>query len=342
MMEKINLKKFILIGHILFWALVLAQDLVIFVNPKFVVFHAEAPTKEYRLIDLFLGMFNRLFVFYFNYFVLTPLLLKRRKFIAFILSIPLVFFILELVYYLSDDVYLPLQDCIECGVLSVLGILTNLLISSLARYLTDWIKYFEQNKKVQLRNKEMQISLLKNQINPHFFFNNLNSLYSLCLNDDKDAGPMVLKLASIMRYLIYEGTKSEISLSSEVGLLRDFVDLQSLKKPKSSHVEFYEEGIEKHHKIAPLLLINFMENAYKHSNIFLEENSFIDVSIIVNNEELFFVIENSVSDRKSQNVSSGIGLDNLQKQLELLYPDRFELSFSSLKHSFKVSLRIKL
>lgn len=336
----VSSNKLFFLGHLLFWVVMFAQDLVLLYDYEE---HDQGQFELHQILtDLVLDLISKLTLFYTNYFFFTPQFLKRKKFFLFFSAILGLSLLIDSIYYLIDADFSIISSCSECIILHVVSIVSFTLFSSLFRYSVDWAKYFEKSKHIEIQNKEMQISILKNQINPHFFFNNLNSLYSLCIHQDKDAGNMVLKLASIMRHLIYEGDKAYISLSKEVELLKDYIELQNLKKTKSKQVEFYQEGVEKAHKIAPLILINFLENAYKHSNIFLDKASFIDISIIVSNDWLWFSIENSVSSVQSENIASGIGLQNLRKQLELLYPGKFELLFTSSDETYKVDLKLKL
>lgn len=321
----------IVVGHILFWVLVFFQDI-----SSFPLVDVE------EVFNFILDNLTRLFIFYVNYFLLTPHLLKKKRYFLFALSIPVVVIFMEVVYVaLFNDLSFD-YECGECLVFYFIGNALYLLISTAAWLLADWIRYSRIRSDLKLEHRQMQISILKNQISPHFFFNNLNSLYSLCLDQSPKAAPMVLKLSSMMRYVIYEGGKEKISLQRELEAIMDFTRLQELKKSDNSYVEFYEEGIEAHHQIAPLILINFVENAFKHSNFLLEKDTFIDISAVVADDLLTFTIENNISFSKSENMPSGVGLKNLRRQLELIYPERHKLDLMKDEDTFKVILELDL
>ncbi len=195
--------------------------------------------------------------------------------------------------------------------------------------------------------KEKEIALLnfyKMQISPHFIFNSLNNIYSSVINHkNKEAANAITKLSSLFRYMLYETKTPEVMLHKETAYLKDYIELQRLRfKPDDDiSISFEHTGDLFSHKIAPMLLIVLVENAFKHG-ISLDYKSFVDVKMSVVENELNFTITNSNFSEHTNNLSGGIGLSNLKERLKLLYPDNAELSFSADKHSYTANLKLGL
>lgn len=178
---------------------------------------------------------------------------------------------------------------------------------------------------------EAELKFLKNQLSPHFIFNTLNNIYSLVQQGNKNAAPMLAKLSDVLRYLLYDSSQKTIFLAKEIAAIHKYVDLQLLRKPKSENVDFYQEGNGSRLKIPPLLLLNFVENSFKHSNLDKSKDAWIKISCIVKeNNELHFTTENSKEDFTALPKNGGLGNQNIQRQLELNYPNAHELVFEDM------------
>lgn len=228
--------------------------------------------------------------------------------------------------------------------------LSTLLNSSLFLFISTLFWSYEQwqqtlREQVELENRQLQteLQLLKTQINPHFLFNTLNNIYSLSYQKDERAAPMIGKLAQLMRYLLDEGALHRVALTKEVTQLSNYIALQQLKNIPSNNIDFYTEGIQEHHQIAPLLLITFVENAFKHSNIFISPEAWINIAIVVEDGQFQFSISNSKKARRAvnQTTQSGIGLNNAKRQLALHYPKQHQLMIEEGEGQFKVELKIR-
>lgn len=202
---------------------------------------------------------------------------------------------------------------------------------------------FKQIKSIiRLKNEKAKTELLhlKSQVNPHFFFNTLNNLYGLMEKDSKER-EMVLKLSDMMRYSIYEGQKDWVTLEDELDYLKNYIELQEIRYHKKSDVQFNHEIDNPHARIMPLLFIILLENAFKHGLENLEKNAYIHIDLIENKNEVNFVIENNFELQQAHN-KEGIGLKNLQRRLELVYPNEHSISFAIDSNIYKVTLNLKL
>ena len=206
--------------------------------------------------------------------------------------------------------------------------------------LSRWI--FNQTRSViRFKNEKAKTELLhlKSQVNPHFFFNMLNNLYGLVDKDSKKAQELILKLSDMMRYSIYEGQKDKVPLPEEVDYLQNYIALHKMRYHKTIDVVFNHQLEENEYQIMPLLFIILLENAFKHGVENLRENAYVHINMSAENNEVCFDIENNF-DATQDNEQEGIGLKNLKRRLELVYPDSHTLSFSKTGDIYKAQLNI--
>jgi LytS/YehU family sensor histidine kinase len=200
-----------------------------------------------------------------------------------------------------------------------------------------WI--FKQIKLIiNLKSEKTKTELLhlKSQVNPHFFFNMLNNLYGLVGKDAKKGQELILKLSDMMLYSIYEGEKDFVSLKEEVDYLKNYIELHKMRYHKKIDIKFNCQ-IEEDYKVMPLLFIILLENAFKHGVERLRDSAFVNINMIVINDEIQFTVENNF-DISEDVEDAGIGLKNLKRRLELVYPKRHKLSFLSVNNVYKVQL----
>lgn len=184
-----------------------------------------------------------------------------------------------------------------------------------------------------------ELTLLKNQINPHFFFNTLNNLYGLAVEKSEQAPAMILKLSDIMRYTIYDGKADFVSLNDEVVYMEDYIDLHKIRYQKNVNISFNKD-LHFAHEIAPLLLIVPLENAFKHGVESLAENAFIHLEVITKMNGILFRVSNNYEPNEQER--EGIGLENLKKRLALIYPDRHQMEIIKSVDTYTVNLEIEL
>lgn len=203
-----------------------------------------------------------------------------------------------------------------------------------------WIYTYRKGiKKLKNDKLEAELMLLKNQINPHFFFNTLNNLYSLIKKDPDAAQDYVLKLSDLMRFTIYDSGKENVKLKDEVNYLINFIDLQTARYHKDIDVNF-EKTIENlDTSVAPLLFIILLENAFKHGVERATENAFVHIKLMENDSKISFTVKNNYdADESSEN--KGIGLKNLKDRLNLLYPNTHKLHNNIEENSYSTTLEI--
>lgn len=191
----------------------------------------------------------------------------------------------------------------------------------------------------QLQIKEQELSYLKMQIHPHFLFNTLNTIYGFAIKNSQQTPEIILKLSNILDYILYQVNKPKVSLMDEVHHIQEYVDLERIRFQETLKVEFNYSNIPDSVQIAPMLLIPFVENAFKHGQIldgYL--NVFIDIAL--KNSELSFSIKNTIISDESDENKDGIGLENIRKRLELNYPDNYNLDQKVEGQWYIVSLKI--
>ena len=187
----------------------------------------------------------------------------------------------------------------------------------------------------------MELVHLQSQVNPHFFFNTLNNLYGLMEKDVKKAQTMVLMLSEMMRYSIYQGQKSLVTLEEEVTYLKNYMELHKMRYHKHIDLSFTVELWQPTGNVMPLLFIILLENAFKHGVEKLTHDAYVRASLVEDTEYVHFTIENNL-DPEEDTHSPGIGLANLKRRLELAYPNAHTLTFQATDDVYKAQLSLKL
>jgi len=203
----------------------------------------------------------------------------------------------------------------------------------------------KEREAAELRGEKLEAELkfLRSQINPHFLFNALNNIYTLTLTRSERAPEMLLKLSNMLRYMLHDCKAEYVPLSKEIEYLRHFIDLYRLKDSRGLRINAQFDESRPGLPIAPLLLVPFVENAFKHSKIEDLEKGWIAMRLSTGDDYILFEVENSIPEgAHSKDDVGGIGLSNVRRQLELLYPDRHLLSLISENGVFKVRLRLAL
>jgi LytS/YehU family sensor histidine kinase len=192
---------------------------------------------------------------------------------------------------------------------------------------------------------QSELKFLKSQINPHFLFNTLNSIYALTLKKSDKAPEIVIKLSEMMRYMLYECNERLVPLSKEVLYVRNYVDLEMLRQGQKVRIDFRVEGDIHDQKIAPLIFTPFLENSFKHGVNQISEG-FVDILLEVQDENVILQIENSKPPKPQvvnhKKPSGGIGLANVKRRLDLLYPESYVLNITEEPDRYKVYLNLEL
>lgn len=190
----------------------------------------------------------------------------------------------------------------------------------------------------QLQLKEQELQFLKMQIHPHFLFNSLNTIYGYALQNSKEAPEMILKLSNLLDYILYQVKKPKVLLQNEINHLKDYITLEKMRFHDRLIIDFTDNTKSKHVEIAPMLLIPFVENSFKHGTI-INGKLLVTIFIDFQDDSLLFSVENSSN--KDHKTTPGIGLDNIQKRLTLLYPNAHSLTIKNTDTLFKTELIIK-
>ena len=295
-----------------------------------------------KVIDLAL-------MIYITNYVLLPQLFYKKKYGLFVLA----FFLLVItssvvkmnilgrimdspqLYSLSGDLKRRIYDnVIPHFFLVIAGAAVKLMI--------DYSRLQQKMAETAKERAEAELNFLKSQINPHFLFNSLNSVYFLIDKNNVEARESLHKFSDMLRYQLYEVNGDKIPVEREIRYLKDYVDLQKLRKDEHYSVSLSYSPHVSGFLIEPLLLIPFVENAFKHVSSHHDKSNFVKLELNRNNGLFIFSAENSRDKAKATDPYSGIGLNNVKRRLELLYPGRHELTILDEKDIYKVDLKLKI
>jgi sensor histidine kinase YesM len=216
--------------------------------------------------------------------------------------------------------------------------------------LVSFVSIWEKNTQTTLKNSELQkqlltakfkakeqeLTYLKNQIHPHFLFNTLNTIYGLALKKSIETPDVILKLSNLLDYILYQASKPEVSLTDEITHLEQYIDLEKVRFNDTLKVNFTKKMVNQDILVAPMLLLPFVENAFKHGNI-IDGLFKVIISISVTDKELYFKIKNTY---KSTNTQEGLGLKNIKERLEILYLKNYDLKIETKLQWFELRLKI--
>lgn len=205
-----------------------------------------------------------------------------------------------------------------------------------------WLKTEETRKETESQKLSTELSFLKSQINPHFFFNTLNNIYSLAIVRSEKTAPAVMKLSSIMRYLLTETTQDLVPLQNEVDFIHNYIELQQVRLTEKTKVIFKSEGEIENKIVAPLIFIPFVENAFKYG-ISTKHESTIEIQLKVFENKLVLTVKNYIVPSESNMLeNTGIGINNVKRRLELMYPEKHTLSYHASDNYYYVHLALQL
>ena len=284
--------------------------------------------------------------FIINYFIL-PRCLYRKKYGQFFVFVILVLaFVIVIEEFVIEKIYFPDSrgrhfSGIFYSMLDVLPVITIL-----SGFKFAWDALGKQREVDQLKDavKESELQFLKSQINPHFLFNNLNNLYAYAIEKSPKTPEIILELSGVLRYMLYECKENYVPLVKEVAQLENFIKLSELQIEERGQINFSSQNIRPGYQIAPLILIVFIENAFKHSMASQTDHIFIDINLNFSSEgTLEFTCKNSYQPQSNtDNLSHGIGLENVKKRLELLYPNTHQLNIDKSENLYEVHLFMDL
>lgn len=293
-----------------------------------------------------------IFIVYLNLLYLIPNYLNQKNIFIYLFLLLLACFLLTPIKTMA--LHIKLYDFPsyqytlfekQTGYFFVFVIISG--FTTIGNIVVDWFAQITMRQQLENKNMQSELQFLKSQINPHFFFNTLNSLYSLTLKKSDLAPEIVIKLSDMMRYMLYECNEKKVNLSKEILYLQNYLDLEKLRQGNSIDIKFEINGVTEDKFIAPLLLITFLENAFKHSvNTIPEIKRYVHIKLEVDELNFHFYIANNKSlpaiNAENLTLVGGIGLENVNRRLQLIYPNRFELNILNLQQEYIVNLILTL
>lgn len=283
--------------------------------------------------------------FYLNAYLLTPRFFYRRRYPAYAAAVVLTFGVMMLIHFLLHTFVFGLPHFNVKGATGFLlpAFILTIAISTTFRVVRDKVVADQRVQERQGENLKTELSFLRSQINPHFIFNILNNLVALEQMKSEELGPTILKLSSLMQYMLYETDEEKVALNNEVEYLQSYIDLQRQRFGAKVPVTVALDNTPCVYEIEPMLLIPFVENAFKHG-VGMIDRPAIHIVLRVEAGILHFSVRNRYNPASAEvrDKSSGIGLGNVSRRLKLLYGDQHVLHISRDEGEFIVTLEINL
>lgn len=334
--------KQILLLHLLYWLFFIYYQFRFIFLPD----GSSGEIQSYILGYSFLLV--NLLTFYANYFILMPWVYKKQKMYAIIGGIISIFLFFGLLRYSIEEMLFPIlfgfRNYHEKTTLvyyfydNVFFGYTTIFVATLIWLLNNALKTEREKRQLIEEHKNSQLQALKTQINPHFIFNTLNNIYSLVYQNSDKALPAIEELGQLLRYSTKDLEKDFITLDKEIGYLDSLIALEKLRIRNPELLIVEKKLIHPKLNISPMLLVPFVENAFKHGDF---RNKGFDMKISDNNKILHFYLSNFKKEKMKDSVS-GIGIENVRKRLEILYPKKYELNMIETETNFTVDLKIDL
>ncbi len=336
--------------HIIFWAIYFTFNVL-----RWGSLHNDF---EYSLKTNLIGFPIHMALAYFNIYYLMPKYVHTRKYFIYTLYVLLSLFVMLLVkfnltYYLVDPNVMPeggeIVDTITLNyaIVTMLGELYVVSFVTAIKVTVDWLREHSKLHDLEKRQLTTELKFLRSQVSPHFFFNTLNNIYSLTLEKSNKAPEVVLKLSELMRYLLYATHRRKQDLKSEIDCIQNYIDLERIRFDDSLQIDMSISGNLENCEIAPMLLVPLIENCFKHGANKNIGDMNISIDIKVEDGFMHFKVSNTIpqdnSESKVPTRSSGIGLSNVKKRLELGYDEEdYELSIFERDNIFHVILKLKV
>jgi len=342
---------------------------IFFILTSLIQFY-ESPFKMNN--DFYAQWLTGIVLFYLNYFYLVPNYLLQKKYwlyFSFAIGLIAVFMIIRLHYFIPefrhlrpenvvparmmphDPHFFPRRERLAHGIemrqplFFKLGpsffYILVITISAIIRTLTEFYNN-QQNKLIaETHRTNTELIYLRKQTNPHFLFNSLNSIYSLAHKKSDLVPDAIVTLSELMRYMLYETDNKTVALEKEVNYIQNYIELQKLRLNNIEDIVINVHGDTKNKFIEPLLLISFVENAFKYGTDY-KGAAHVKIKILITDHNLDFWIENTIENYVKDPENSGIGLVNIQNRLDLLYPNAHELIITQDNEYYRVHLNLKL
>ena len=338
-MERASFRKYVLLGQISFWV-------ILFLINFMEQLEYESPFSAFLFGLSSIGYLIP--IVYIHYYWLLPLLLSGKRWIYFIATF-LLLTVFILLYGLVDT-FIPSNypediDGVGDGFIYYFLLATIITVAfSLFYFVEAWHENFKREALLKSEKLQTKLNFLKSQINPHFLFNTLNNIYSYAQTGNEKTAPMLERLSAILRFMVYDCGEERVGLKKELAAISDLLEIHKMKNSKQQNIQFSSEGVKGYHLIAPLILVNFVENACKHSDTISNPNGFIKIKLKVDElDQCLFKIENTFKQKNGiTSKYEGVGLVNIKKRLALQYAEDYVYSERKEGQVYQLSLRIPL
>ena len=329
--------------HIFFWVLIVGFFMLLAHN------NTKLSTEDLLVIFLLYPIIN-ISVFYLNYLVLIPLFLDKKKYSIYAaagFAGAVIFYgfgkygvALFFKQYILMRVKGQITGFGSYFLSTIFTSLVFLFLSAVLKFTGDWFLNERKQRDLETQRLSAELAFLKSQINPHFLFNSLNSIYSLAYQRSETTPDAILKLSEIMRYMLYESNDNKVDLEKELQYLHSYIDLQKIRFGNKAYIDFKVQGDVGSQQIAPLLLIAFIENAFKHG---VANNPLTPIRLLIDVDaaHLHFYMQNK-KHTNNRDTLGGIGLNNVQRRLNLLYPGKYNLVVNDEIDTYTVELSLVL
>jgi hypothetical protein len=343
--------------HVIIWVFFILTSLIQFYESPFTINN-----------DFYVQWFTGIILFYLNYFYLVPTLLLEKKYwlyFAFVLALIILFMVIRMTYFMPEfkpvrhiNMMPPREDMkfilkghrvkavmarqpLFFKIGPSLFYILIITISAIIRTLTEFYNN-QQNKLIaETHRTNTELIYLRKQTNPHFLFNSLNSIYSLAHKKSDLVPDAIVTLSELMRYMLYETDNKTVALEKEINYIQNYIELQKLRLNNIEDIYINVHGDTKNKFIEPLLLISFVENAFKYGTDY-KGAAHIKIKITIFENSLDFWIENTIENYVKDPENSGIGLVNIQNRLDLLYPNAHQLTITQDNKLYQVHLSLNL
>jgi two-component system LytT family sensor kinase len=335
--------------HIVFWVALLLMNTLIY---------GAYEDKYWRQFQIEIADLPiKIALAYVNLYVLIPAFLNKRKYTAYVLSVLLCLLISAIYaralnkYYLApkffpNDASVPFWNLYRILKVMWWSYQPIIFLTTGIRMFKNWYDQQQTNTTLHQQKLKAELDYLRAQVHPHFLFNTLNNLYALTLTKSETAPQVVLKLSELMSYMLYDSQTEQVALSKEITHIKNYLELERLRYGNRLDLSFNVSGEAGAYQIAPLLLIPFVENAFKHGVSNQTEGAWITIDIKIKDDILYFKTENSKAEflpvQDTQNYKKGIGLQNVRRRLELLYNNKHSLEVIDERRTFSVDLKLHL
>ncbi len=328
-------------------------NLILWICSFVILLFAFSPDNNPAKIDvMYTGLFLCTIVppVLINLYGFIPIFLKKEKYVIYIISVVLTILVFvqinswffdNLVDYIFPD-YFFISYHSNTKLTTIFSIF--IVGTTLVKLSEDWFYYNKrENEKLKVAHHQIQsqLAVLRSQINPHFLFNSLNVIYSLALDKKKETTEALVKLSDILRYVIYDSNTERVSLKDEIDLIENYLAFQKYRQRANASVTFSAIILNDDYQIYPMILLPFVENSFKHGLKSDPENAFIKIEIDQKRQEFRFLIENNFVEVPIENKEhSGLGIENIKRNLDIVYKENYILNIQKSEKLFSVTLTL--